>query len=58
MKTGDASWTMGRNFNFILNMVGGYWNILRREIHDGFEFKIISVVTQIERRPGKKQGDQ
>lgn len=45
-EVGDTSWTMGRIGDFILNMMGDYWNMWRRERKYMMRFvlKIVSVV--------------
>ena len=30
-EVGDTLWTMGRIWDFVLNMMGDYWNMWRRE---------------------------
>lgn len=45
-EVGDTLWTMGRIWDFILNMMGDYWNMWRRERKYVIRFvlKIVSVV--------------
>ena len=45
-EVGDTSWTMGRIGDFILNMMGDYWNMWKREgkYMMRFVLKIVSAV--------------